>query len=467
MDPRQPEDDLVGETRVTVWPAGKPWGAGGRAFLGLCFIVLVVGLLALSVGVYRKVFTPAVMVTVVTDHTGLQLDRNADVKLRGVVVGQVRGISADGRRARLRVALDPGSVARIPSNVVASMVPKTLFGQKYVSLAAPGRPSSSPIGAGAVVAQDRSASAVELERVLDSALPLLRAVPPQKVSATLTAVAAAVRGRGERIGGTLVTLDGYLKALNANMPTIRADVRKLASVLDTYSGALPDLMSILRNVTVTSSTVAQQRDQLAAFWSQTTGLADTATPFVQRHAGRLIQVGRVGRPLLGVLAEYAPEYPCLTAGAVRLQKNIEGAFDTGRLHITLEITRDSGKYLPGDEPANLADIGPRCWGMPDHAPVPAPEAVVDDGYDRSAEHGGLLTGLPQVPIAESPEPPPDPFGQGGGSGDATMGYAGTGEERGVVNPLVAAATGRTVTDLGDITDLLWGPMLRGATVNVR
>ncbi|WP_169745846.1 MCE family protein [Actinocatenispora sera] len=392
-----------------------------RRLLGVGFIVLVAALLAAAVGAYQKVFTPAVWVTVVADHTGLQVDRNADVKLRGVVVGQVRDISANGQRAKLRLALDPGSVPRIPSNVTATMLPKTLFGEKYVSLDAPARPSGRPITAGAVVHQDRSARAVELERVLDRALPLLKAVPPEKVSATLTALAAALR----------------------------------------YTGALPDLMAILRNLTVTSSTVAEQREQLAAFWSDTTGLADTATPFLQRHEGRLIQLGQVSRPLLDVLAEYSPEYPCLTAGAVRLQRNIEGAFDTGRLHITLEITKDSGKYVAGDEPANLADTGPNCRGLPNPA-VPYPGGTVADGYQHGASHpGGVLTGGGDPGTAGT-----GLGGIGGGSG-VDMGYAGTSAEQSVVNPLVAAATGRNVTDLGGIDDLLWGPLMRGSVVSVQ
>ncbi|MGA8115424.1 MAG: hypothetical protein WCA46_17300, partial [Actinocatenispora sp.] len=169
-----------------------------------------------------------------------------------------------------------------------------------------------------------------------------------------------------------------------------------------------------------------------------------------------------------VLAEYSPEYPCLTSGMVALQRRISDAFGTGRLHISLEITRDSGKYVAGDEPQNLSDIGPKCWGLPDNPPQPAPEAPVPDGYDRSIDHGGPLFGLPQVPIVDSPEVPADPSGGAGGGGeDLTMGYSGTSEERHVVNPLVAAATGRDVTRLGDIDDLLWGPLMRGAVVNAR
>ncbi|HEY3502541.1 MAG TPA: MCE family protein [Actinocatenispora sp.] len=425
-----------------------------RRLLGVGFIVLVVALLAASVGAYEKVFTPSVGVTVTADHTGLQLDKGADVKLRGVVVGQVRDVSSDGSTARLSVALDPDSVRRIPANVTAVMLPKTLFGEKYVDLSVPERPAPRPIAAGATIRQDTSASTVELERVLDDVLPLLRALPPQKLSITLSALADALRGRGEQLGDTLVTLDKYLTTINGQMPTIRADIRKLADVLDTYTGALPDLMTILSNVTVTASTVTEQRADLAAFTADTTGLADTATPFLQKHEGRLIQLGQVSRPLLSVLAEYSPEYPCLTAGMLALQKNIEGAFDTGRLHITLEITKDSGKYAAGDEPVNGADTGPNCRGLPNPA-VPFSAPAINDGYRYDAAHSGGVLNNDTL------------GGLGGGTGTVDMGYAGTSEEQTVVNPLVAAATGRNVTEVGGIDDLLWGPLMRGSVVSAR
>jgi phospholipid/cholesterol/gamma-HCH transport system substrate-binding protein len=46
-----------------------------------------------------------------------------------------------------------------------------------------------------------------------------------------------------------------------------------------------------------------------------------------------------------------------------------------------------------------------------------------------------------------------------------MGFAGTTEERAVVKPLVAAATGTRVDQVPDVAVLLWGPLLRGAVVS--
>jgi len=98
--------------------------------LGLCFVVLLLAALSMSVLAYRKAFTPVDWVTLRADHTGLQLSPGADVKLRGVLVGEVRSVSTDGGAATLRLALDPAQLGQIPGNVTARLLPKTLFGER-------------------------------------------------------------------------------------------------------------------------------------------------------------------------------------------------------------------------------------------------------------------------------------------------------------------------------------------------
>lgn len=417
--------------------AESGWSAAMRRRLaGLGFLAILVGLLALSVAAYQKVFTPAIWVTLHADRIGMQLNDGAEVKLRGVVVGEVRDVSADGARAALRLALDPAVAGHIPANVTARLLPKTLFGEKYVELVVPADAGARPIRAGAVIDQDRTRTAIELERALDGALPLLQAIEPDKLAATLGALAHALEGRGDRLGRDLVTLDGLLAQLNAQLPTIAEDLRLLARVIETYDGAADDLLAILRDLTVTATTISDQRAQLAGFLAETTDLAENTRAFLDRHDDRIIRLGRVSRPVLELLAVYAPEYPCLLRGIVALQPRVEEAFAGGRMHITLEITRDGGKYEPGrDEPVYAASGGPHCHGLPDPA-VPAPSRPAHDGYD----YGG-----PRGPVA--------------------MGIAGTAEEQAVIKPLVAAATGTPATGVSDTAVLLWGPLLRGTVVN--
>jgi len=407
-----------------------------RRLAGVGFLAILAGLLALSVAFYQKAFTPVTWVTLRADRTGMQLNDGAEVKLRGVLVGEVREISADGDRAELRLALDPAMTGHIPANVTARLLPKTLFGEKYIALVVPGDAASQPIGPGAVIDQDRTRAAIELERVLDGALPLLQAIEPDKLAATLGALAYALDGRGDQIGQDLATLNALLTEVNAELPTVTEDLRLLARMLETYDGAADDLLAILRDLTVTATTVSDQRAQIAGFLADTTDLADTTRSFLNRHDDNIIRLGQVSRPVLELLAAYAPGYPCLVRGIVALQPRAEEVFASGNMHITLEITKDNGKYEAGrDEPVYGADDGPQCYGLP-NPPVPAPEKPVDDGYD----YGGART-----PI--------------------TMGIAGTGAEQAVIKPLVAAATGMPADEVSDTAVLLWGPLLRGTVVN--
>jgi phospholipid/cholesterol/gamma-HCH transport system substrate-binding protein len=421
-----------------------------RRILGLAFVVVLAGALSLSVLAYRKAFTPVTWVTLRADHTGMQLNDGAEVKLRGVPVGEVRQISADGGGATLRLALEPAGARQMPENVTARLLPKTLFGERYVALVPPAAPAKATLHSGSVIAQDRAETAIELERVLDGALPLLQAIKPDKLAATLGALAYALEGRGERLGADLVALDRYLAALNAQMPTIRDDVRRLADVLAVYDGALPDLLSILRDATVTATTISDQRTELAQFLADTTDLAEVTRAFLDRYDDRIIQLGQVSRPVLELLAAYSPEYPCLLHGVVALQPQVEQVFGSGAMHIAIEVTRDNGKYVPGrDEPVYGARNGPNCRGLPDPS-VPAPGVAVNDGYD----YGGTRPGPPKLSV-----------GVPGGLPIA-MGYAGTLEERGVLKPLLGAASGTPVDQVPDIAVLLWGPLLRGTVVNI-
>ena len=429
--------------------------------LGIAFVAVLVAALSLSVLQYRKAFSPVAWVTLYTEHTGMQLSRGAEVKLRGVVVGEVRTISSDGDRARLRLALDPALISQIPADVSARLLPKTLFGERYVALVPPSGDAGRSIRPGAVINQDRSQSGVELERVLDDALPLLQSIEPEKLAATLGALAAALDGRGDKLGRDLVTLDGYLDELNKEMPAIADDVRKLAEVLDVYDGALPDLLSILRDVTVTAHTVVDQQAELAAFLDDATDAGDVGRIFLQRHGDQLVQVGSVSRPLLELLATYAPEYPCVMRGVVALQPRVEQVFRNGQMHITLEITRDNGKYDAGrDAPVYGAKNGPNCRGLP-HPAVPAPEVPISDGYDYNGKRpvaDKLPVGIPSSGKAAAPPKTPTP---------ADMGYAGTSEEQDLLKPIIGAATGALPVQVPDIAVLLWGPLLRGAVVNTK
>src|SRR3954447_22952331 len=113
-----------------------------RRLQGVAFLVVLTALLALSVAFYNKAFTDVATVTLKTDTAGNQLQEASDVKIRGVLVGEGRDGQADLDGAPITLAINPRYLPEIPDNVSARLLPKTLFGERFVSLVPPSNPSA-------------------------------------------------------------------------------------------------------------------------------------------------------------------------------------------------------------------------------------------------------------------------------------------------------------------------------------
>ncbi|MET7622309.1 MCE family protein [Streptomyces sp. NPDC005408] len=404
---------------------------------GVAFLVVMALLLSLSVAVYQQVFTSVVHISLEADTLGNQLDPRADVKLRGLLVGEVRAVRADGEKATLDIALKPEHVSRIPADVHARLLPKTLFGEKFVDLVPPHGSGARHIQAGDVITQDRTTVGIEVQHLLNDLLPLLRTVRPAELNATLSAFATALEGRGDRIGANLTRVEGYLRKLNPHMPSIKEDIARFADVAQVYGDAAPDLMRILRNSVTTSRTLVEQKDRLAEALKATTTVAGTAEKFFDDNGDRLITLGRVSRPTLALFARYSPEYPCLLDGLVKQEAASEEAFRGGEMRITLEFVRPRTAYRPGEEPRYAERSGPNCRGLP-NPHVPAPDVHLDDGTSRTGA-GGLPGGA---------------------------GVSATAAEQRAVGSLVAPVLGVPADRVPAVATLLFGPMARGTAVSV-
>jgi phospholipid/cholesterol/gamma-HCH transport system substrate-binding protein len=414
---------------------------------GVAFLVVIGLLVALTIALYQKAFTPVVKVTLQSDRIGNQLSAPADVKLRGLIVGEVRGVASTGNGAKIDLALQPSKVRLIPKNVEARLVPKTLFGEKFVDLVIPSSPSSVHLSAGDVISQDRSKTAIETERVLDDMLPLLQSLKPAQLSLALNALSSSLRGRGERLGGNFVKVDAYFRQLNPELPAIQEDFRGLADVSESYAAAAPDLIRLIDNAAAGSRNLVDQKEELATFLSSTSKFADTFTQFLDENDDRLITLASASRPALKVYARYAPEYPCMLKGLTTWQPRVQNSFGGLQpgLHITLEVTRDNGAYSPGQEPKYLEDRGPQCYGLPSPT-VPAPDINFRDGYKDGQP--GTVQAAP------------------GTAANPALYSEGQATQRDLLDSVVAPVLGVPYDGVPDIAELLFGPMARGATVGL-
>jgi phospholipid/cholesterol/gamma-HCH transport system substrate-binding protein len=413
--------------------------------LGILFVCLLLLAGWLTYGVFTKKFVDYDRVTLQTSTLGLQLPERADVKIRGVIVGEVLGFDADAEGATVTLGLYPDQVHIIPANVTGSIVPKTLFGEKYVALVVPPDPSPDHIEAGATIA--RTEIAIEVEKVLNDLYPLLRAVQPAEINQTLNAIATALEGRGDKLGENFETVNAYLKRLNPQIPAIVQDLRLTAHVSTIYRDVMPEIARVLRNTITTTSTLEGREERLQAFFSDLTRFSDDTRTFLHQNGDNIIRLGQLGAAQLRVLAKYAPEYPCLTGGIVSAGKRQAEAFRGFTLHIVLETLPNQPRgYDAGDVPRLGDTSGPTCLNLPNPPwdqsnPMPRQRNFVD-GVDR-------------------------PTGKGIDRVATGFGYAGTRDESAVLKSLLGPGLGMTAEEVPDVGVLLVAPMARGAEVSLR
>jgi phospholipid/cholesterol/gamma-HCH transport system substrate-binding protein len=335
-------------------------------YAGIGFMTAVAVLVAFSIAIYQKVFTPVTMVTVEADRAGLQLPKFGDVRIHGVLVGQVRSVKQDGSQAVIKLGLEPGAAKNIPDNVTVEIRPTTLFGQKYVSLVDPKEPSGSPLRDGSVIPASRVTTNVELQQVLATLFPLLRSIRPGDLNSTLYALATALQGRGEKLGETVEQLDSYLTAMNVELPTLRTDLQLLADVSDTYALAAPDLVDLLRNATTTARTVTTKSKELSGFFGSMTKLSVVSTRVLTTNERAIVRESELAEPLSALLDTYSPEYTCLLEGLDRYTGRLAEIFAGGRVRQSMSFDAvQRPAYTAADRPA-YGEIGhgPWCLGLP-------------------------------------------------------------------------------------------------------
>lgn len=431
--------------------------------MGLVLLLVIASFVTVTVAVYKKAFTPVANVTLDVDSTGNQLDTGADVKIRGVLVGSVSSISSTGNGAVLNLAMQPGLLNLIPANVTAQLLPKTLFGERYVALEIPANPASTRLAAGDVIGQDRSSTSIEIEKVLADVMPLLQAVQPQKLASTLDAVSSALSGEGATLGQTLVKLDNYLRQVEPDLPNLDKDIDDLASVANTYNQAAPQLLSALNELTTTSKTLVDEQSNLQNLYASVTNASVDLSDFLAVNQNNIINLVTTSTPTLDVLARYAPEYPCLLSQIVSQIPASDKAYGKGTDHpdamqVTIVVAASRGKYLPGvDTPEYNDDRGPECYPAdvpPARYPQYPPGGPINDGsthppapkstWDGNLQDLGATLESATVPqVANSPA------------------------EQQLITTLVAPTLGIARASVPNWASILVGPLYRGTEVTLQ
>ena len=337
-----------------------------RRLYGLIFFLVVALFLTLTIMKFNKSLTEFTDVTLKTDSIGNALPANADVKARGVVVGEVRSVepSADGTSVNVNLGLTPDMADQIPTTATARILPKTLFGERYVALQVPENTSGPKLSNDSVIYTDQSGNAKEVQELFDKLLPVLKAIPPQDLNVTLTSLSQALSGRGEQIGVTIDELNQIFGELaeQQNLSDLQGTLRGLASFSQTYSQALPDVIDALDNLRTTGNTLVEKQGDLRTLIS-TLGVAATdTTRFLQQNRTDLIDLFVDSQPFLEGLAKQSPTFSCTFHNFATLipesRKIVgEGTPNPG-VRVNLQFTNPRGRYLPNQDEPRLFDQDP-------------------------------------------------------------------------------------------------------------
>ncbi|MDQ3156716.1 MAG: MCE family protein [Actinomycetota bacterium] len=442
---------------------------GSVRALGAGFIAVLLFFLWLTYAVFNQKFIESVPVMLTTSTAGASLPSNADVKIRGMIVGEVRDIRPTADGVQMDIAMNPEAIKSVPRDVTAEIIPKTLFGEKYIALLPSETPSGETLQAGDNIS--KAVVPIEVETLLNDLYPLLQAVPPAELSYTLTAVSQALEGRGEQLGQTLVTTNDYLKKVNPDVPELIDDLVKLGKVSDGYANAMPELGRLLKNVVVTGNTVVAKRSQLQAFYGEGTKLSNTLTAFLKENGDNLITLSHESRPVLEMLSDYSIVFPCVLEGVTEITPKLNSTFRDDGLHINVSLIAEADQPTGYDADENgriptKAEIDaepradPDCHTLPDspythdpasnRAPVPPFEVLQLLGIKNDHNKFRTAAAAGDDALINLVQPSIDGVDSEG--------------ERSDLKALLGANLGMPQGEVPDMAALMVGPMLRGAEV---
>ena len=333
-----------------------------RPLAGLITVSAILGVIALSVALFRGDFSSGLPVTVLSPRAGLVLNTDAKVKLHGVQVGRVTAIHArPGGQAAIELAIDESQIHLVPANVLVEIASPTAFGAKSVELVDPEDPSPQRISVGQVI--DARHVMVEINTLFEQLTSLLDKIAPDKLNETLAALGSALSGRGHQIGRAIDDFDAFLATIEPALPALSHDLGAAPTVITTYADAAPDLLTTLDKATHTSQTVLDEQHNLDALLLSAIGLAQAGTPVLADNGQPLADVLRLLVPTTALTNEYNPALNCQITAMAYISHwpplRIPGA------EVIAGLTAGQERYrYPGDLPKVGAKGGPHCEDLP-------------------------------------------------------------------------------------------------------
>ncbi|HEV3471616.1 MAG TPA: MCE family protein [Actinomycetota bacterium] len=337
--------------------------------MGVLALALMAGGVVLTgmflTGQIRSARVPA---AAVFGTCGQGLRVGGDVKERGVLVGRIDGIERlDDGRCRVELALFPTSIEQIPANVGAQVRAKTIFGEKWVELLYPEDPADERLAADDVI--EETIDPLEVETILNVALPLLDAIDPEYLAGALEALASGFTGHeGAAIRGIEAGSEA-VRVANENTALFKKGVDQLAESAEVFNRVDEDLLASLRRLDELNNFTTENSQLIAENLEKAPALLRELSVLFETRIVDLTRVVDSGATVVGVLAARASDIdrllevlPVFNSSWIRnldhtcTQRSTSDVRSQGervpgrcwRVHNLL--SQSQGEYAPGEEP---------------------------------------------------------------------------------------------------------------------
>lgn len=240
------------------------------------FLASVMGNFGFSGRTYEAVFTSAT-----------SLEKGDDVRVAGVVVGEVRDVEHHNRSQAL-VTLRVDEDVPVTEATLVKIRFKNLVGERYVALL-PGEGASSAerLDDGDRIPVDRTEPSLDLNVLFNGFKPLFAALNPDEVNDLAENILQVLQGEGGTIRSLLENTSSLTNTLADRDELIGEVVDNLSQTLDTVNDHSDQLTSLVQDLKVWMKDLARDRKVIGGSLDHVSGLTEVIADLLED-----------GRPLL-------------------------------------------------------------------------------------------------------------------------------------------------------------------------
>ncbi|HVV30338.1 MAG TPA: MlaD family protein [Mycobacteriales bacterium] len=229
-----------------------------------------------------------------TDVAGMKT--NSDVRIAGVPVGRVTGLSLQPDTHHVVVTFNVDSSITLMRGTVATIKYKDLLANRFLELSqGPGDDQVLPPGG--EIPSDDTHPALDLDALYNGFQPLFQALSPRDVNSLTASIIDVFQGQSDTVDSLLARVGSLTSTLADNDEVVGALITNLNAVLGTVNAHSQQTYDLISNLQQLVSGLAGDRDQIAGSFQHITDLSVSVANLLDQSrpdiSGSVTQVNRL------------------------------------------------------------------------------------------------------------------------------------------------------------------------------